>query len=67
MITTLHFSEIEHNGDLDRAYDAIYINGGIIMSKQVNYEAETAEISVRHDQDNEVFKKKVYEAYWSNG
>lgn len=50
MRTSLYFHEVEHNGDLDEYINDIREAGGKVLSKEINYEAETAVVDIEFEQ-----------------
>ena len=46
MKINMHFSECEHQGDLDWYIEDINNSGGEVASSEINHEAETAEVVV---------------------
>ena len=60
MIRTLSFYECEHEGDLEYYLADLTKSGAKIVSSEINYDAETAEVTIEvEDKDGflEAYKK----------
>lgn len=56
-ILTLHFSECEHNGDLQSYVNDIVESGGNIKSSSINYEEENAVVVIELNDYNDFYEK----------
>ena len=51
MVTSIHFTECEHEGDLDMYIGDLRRSGATIVSSDINFDAETGEVYIEIDED----------------
>jgi hypothetical protein len=60
---TRTFNDVEHEGDIDQIVQIIHDNGGKVLHRNFNYEAEWLELTFEVP-DKTKFREAVKDEYW---